>query len=241
MITLTEAMKNLLTDNLNELKYQLKSRFNLDLDLSIEFKDNNDFVVLKNGKVILKRNIENYDIDFYNQKVFILDVMEEIAAWVEDLEVLEKTEQFYNLIKVDNKEYFDILGQGDIFYNDDYCVEIDTNKFDYDGDFDEYEDYIEYFKEEIRNFLDGNKIRVVMYENINDDIIKFYVGGVINNFIMCIKYINDIIDDVDNFKDLDDCDDIDEIADYAYLEIYFSLTPWKEVEKAVEFIKKLVD
>jgi len=223
-MTKLQALKKLFEINLKELGKVL----GID-GLKVEFKDDWFFVLDKNDKIIFVYKIKYYDLDFNSQRSFVINVANEIAAWVENLDEYEDDfiHDFLGGI-IDSKDYVDILGEGDIYRR--YYIKLknyvmmDDNIVTVDG-FD--------IIKEIKNNLDGNKIRVVLYNPANKNKIGIYVDGVIKEKDVKVYYIEDE-------EDVEKSESIDNLLYYKYITLYYSMTTKEELEKAVEFIEELV-
>ena len=101
-MTKVEELKKLLKNNLNELN------IGLNLGLSIFFDD--IYIIISNDEngIILVDKTINYDLDFENQKRFMLKVASRIFEFVRDDETLEyiKVENAKDLKKVANPNKF---------------------------------------------------------------------------------------------------------------------------------------
>lgn len=224
-MTRTEALKELLKENLRELDR------NTYIDgLVIDFKDDEFIVSNEDTKIIFKDKLSNYDLDFESQKRFVLKIADKSAGFVEVLEDVDRSGFFENLIEVDDEYYFDVLGRGDIYkgnYIEIDCAEIGSN--------DLCNLFVEYVTQEIKDHLDKNKIRVILYSDKYGYETGFYVNGVINEDQIYIGFIEDPF----CLKHLENAKNIDEVIGYDAITLYYSLTSKKEVNDAVEFVKNL--
>ena len=234
-MTRNEALKELLKENVfNLIRYcHLKN-------INGGFKDDEIIIVDKNGKTIFKDKILNYDLDFESQKRFILDIMEKISSFVVVLEDLEDIECFKNLIEIDDIYHFDVLGKGDIYKtatriskNFNKMYEDCLKKFNDEECINKIDSLIDGYIEKIKNNLDGNKVRVVMYYYDLSEF-GFYVDSIINIDMVYLKFVDDL-------DELESSNKIDEIASCSPITLYYSLLEnVKEADKAAKFIRKLI-
>ena len=210
-----EVLKELLKINLEVLGHNTSIS-----GLTIDFKGDEFLVLDENKNVVFKDSLKNYDLDFESQKKFILDVANSVTSFVEVLENVNKDD----LIRVDNEYFYSVIGKGDIYKKDNY---ININKLDNEKDnvflcfiVDIVSDII---LDGIKNNLDENKIRVILYSGKYGCEGGFYVGGVINDNDTYVYFIED------NVKK---CNIVD---------LFYSNATTKEVEGAVKFIKELLN
>ena len=225
-MTKIEVLKELLRKNFNETIKLIND------GLSIDFKCDEFIVVDKDKNVIFKNKILNYDVDYNGQEKFILDVASKITLFVEVSDSIDYI--LYNtVLKEINKRYcIDILGSGYIRKNAKFIEVNPEIKF---LDYDEYNYLMDDAISMIKNSLDEDKIRVVLYSDRYQD--GFYVDGAVKESDTYIYYIDD--EDKD-FKGIEFIDDINNYIDEYYTFIYYINTTKKEIEEAVEFIKELV-
>ena len=213
-MTIIEALKELFKINLDELNY------NLDLKLLIEFKDDK-FIIIDRDNIILEGDILNYNLSFGSQKKFILDVGSKIFKFFRDNETME-----YKKLKTAIYKRYKIVGYGDFMFKK-YTIKLELDKLK-NIDPEEYEK----FEDKIIYNLDWNKIDVINGTIKNNE--YFYVNIVIKEKNILVKYMHK-----DNLKNV--LNTVNRFLDSDIMTIYYSDVDEKEADKAVEFIKDLIN
>lgn len=214
MVSKNEILKKLLKENVEELN----TKTYID-DLTISFENNNYYVYYKND-IILEGEISKINVDFKSQKEFVLDIANKIYEFAKDYNELDY-KFFRYLIRIDNEYFFDVFGKGDIFQKHFIDLNIELEKWN------ERFEIIDYYKNIIKNLLDENKHRVVLYTDYYGFITDFYIDGRIYKNEINIAYI-------ENPKNVDKIDD--NLIKYKSLTLYYKLNAYKEIEKIIKSI-----
>lgn len=225
MVSKIEIVKKLLKENLEELNK------NTSIDgLTIDFENNKFYVYDKNNKNVLKGDLTEIDTDFESQKEFVLNVANKIYAFAKDYNEID-CEDFEKLIEPDNELYYDILGWGDIYKSRSNFINLKLDKSEFEYGDDSFVDCCIY---EIKEYLNEEKIRVILYYDEYKRKAGFYVDGMI--FEDCINLA--FIEDPDDIERLEKSDEIDEnLIQRDMLSLYYKLHINKSVKK---FIKDMI-
>ena len=78
-MTRNEALKELLKENVKEV-----SSKNLVKKLLIEFRDDEFIILDRDNSIVFKDKLKNYDLDFENQKRFVLNIYKKLFKYVSD-------------------------------------------------------------------------------------------------------------------------------------------------------------
>jgi len=210
-MTKIEVLKKVLEKNLNELNKSLN------LELLIEFRDDKFYIVNKNNKIIYEASLSKIDLDFFSQKRLILDISNKVVKRIDFFKEIKcdiMGGYINNLIQINNKNYIDVLGEG-IAYRSNF---IRISLKDYNGELSEIaKKRRDFVIENIKNSLDGNKIRVVYSEEEFRD--GFYVNKVIKEGKIKIFFTEDL-----------------NTIKFNEIFLYYSLTTEEELKEAIDFI-----
>ena len=229
---MNEVYKEILKTVISEINKKTQIE-NLSTDFFV--KEGDFYVYNKFGREIYSNKLENAAYDLETILIFIEEVTFSVTSFNE---IFCEEKPNWGLVKryieVDNKNYFSVLGYGDIFKFNFIKVREDF-----------FEDEDKYFKyvNKIRRDLDGEKIRVVYFNG--DEICScrkgFYVDGIIQEAELKFPYISDYDYFYSKIKDINNVEDLNKILDYKTVTFLYSVTPVADVDYAYEYIRKLVN
>ena len=220
-MTLKEMIKELMKINLDEL--------NFTFGLKIEIKFNNDeFIVLDGSKVVLKDEILNYGLSYDEQKKFIFNVAKNLFSFFKDEESIE-----YKKIEIDNILTFKVVCYNEYMFIK-HTIKVKNNKTKELTD-EEFEKYMKKLYNKIAFNLDWNKISVVNEIVEYDD--YFHINIVINEEELLINYID--YEDLDVMSNI--INSVKRLLKSKYLTVCYSNVDEKEADKAVDYIRSLIE
>ena len=244
-MTVEQATCELMERNVKELSY-LTRDINPSFNLHLYYKYNNKITLLDGEEIeyeklkilieddedrfVFEDKFSNYGPDFKSQKKFMLNILKNLHIYHgECIEMVDKK------ICADNDYFFDVLGEGCTYKE--VSLDINYNDFIFSDD-EEYKEYerqsaIKIITDKIKKNLNKNKIRVLIYSNNYND--KIYISRVTYKHDLYVHCINNKNKDfIKNIKSLNDLNRFP----FVILPIVYSPTTDKELERAVEFIKK---
>ena len=243
----TEALKELLKINLDKLIKNTRIE-----DLTIKFVNDNEIAILnKDKKIVFKDSLNNYDLDFDSQKKFILNVAESVTSIAMILEDLRpKDEKFLDAyFNLNNNNYIEVLGHGAMYISSRslvYISFVDLDLFFEDSKYEICKDFknimLDTLIDKIKDKIDGDKIKVIVYSNKKCDGIYFYIDKVMNEDALCIGYIDDLskLKELKVLKNSKIPNGLNTVK-YKNITLYYSITTNEEVYKATKTIEEYAD
>ena len=254
-MTKVEELKKLLKENIKELKDFIY------LNISeIDFKGDEVIVLNRDNKVIFKDLIKNYDTTFESQKKFIFNVLNRVTSFVRDYSNIDWENEKKLILSEDECNMVDVVGIGDIYKNN--FVKIDEKLTNYlyliniirkiRREFCNRGLVIVYCKDKKGFYVDGithkNEICIKYINEFNNivgrKVTLYYRITSDRKIKKAIKFIENLLKEVKDDKSQEA-----ELTPFCFnlqlkwqnLMLYKSYLKLKEADKAVEFIKNLLN
>lgn len=240
-----DALKELMKINFNKLVNKLW----ID-DLVIGFK-NDEFIVIYKNEVVLKDKVLSYDFTYRSQEKFIRDVVKFITPVAMNLNELRIPEEYYleKYLNTEDKNYYtDILGQGKIYFPHKEIGIFLKKVFSIDDkhickicvDFKDWELY--YIINEIKEKINKNNIRIVLYSDMKSCVFKFHIDGVMREVDFCLGFIDDPDDLYKPYKSKKIIvDNIRTVMEYNVFKLYYKTATKEEIEEAAKVVENIVE
>ena len=239
-MTKIEALKELFKINLEKLK-----RYIYIDGLSIVFNEDS-FIVMNDDKVVFKNKLSNYDLTYYGQIKFILNIIENIAPIAMIWEELRSVDECFldNCIFTDIENFIEIEGEG--YINDPfYTIEIDLKRFSLSNNkkicdiYKKYKNELLSRKYELKEGLKKDSFKIYLYADDKQHRLIIYIDKKMQDSLMCMGFVKDLkkFEDTNNPENLI-VNNVRCTLDYEIITLFYTLTTDKELEEAYEIVQK---
>ena len=243
-----DVLKELLKFNFSKLA----DKINID-NFVVGFKGYKFYVINGDNEVVMEDEIVEQDLfTRMDQQKIILKVAKSVFPVAMNLKELDLSEKYYleKKLEIDDKNYIDILGEGNI-YSPENIIEVDLKKIFLANANDNIneENYpsfmnwvIRIIVNDIERKIKKNNIRIVLYFDMENYYFKIYVDGVMREVDFCMGFIEFpyiTLHKANRLKRLT-VENVKSVFDYDVFKLYYKTASKKEIEEATKIVEDIV-